>query len=116
TRYREESLNQESKHDALDQVRKFFPKGMPDAKDGWCKLSVEVTPESLKVWVGKTLLRTLSRAKLNRQVDLWWTGQHLGRAHRPPTPSYRPEGCLGLIVDRSTARFRNVILEPLPNP
>jgi hypothetical protein len=112
--YREQALDRKSEEDELRMARASFSQGMPGATGGWCKLIVDVTPEGLTVRVGETLLRTVPRREQDRKVELWWRGRHRDRIVLPPPPAFPPEGGLGLFVYRSTARFRNVIVEPLP--
>ncbi|MBI1916656.1 MAG: serine/threonine protein kinase [Planctomycetes bacterium] len=112
-RYRE--IDRDRPHDRrrLSLRRAPVPLGKPGS-DGWCRLDVEATLPLLTVRVNGRLLRRLPRGEQDGYVRLWWADLHREMAPAPPPPPYAPGGALGLFVERGTARFRNVIVQPLP--
>jgi hypothetical protein len=98
--------------------RAYFPRTGLDAS--WRPLAVEVTPDGVEgLWEGRSIGKlTASRWEGVTEAYLATT-----RASLPAVPYvqglapvYAPSGGLGLYVDRGSATFRRVVVEPLPEP
>jgi hypothetical protein len=79
----------------------------------WRKLAVEVTPAAVRVfWDGQLLPDgEISVDRLEKHVNM---NYQLTRRDIPGTPfNFSARGALGLVVNRGSASFRNVAVEPL---
>jgi serine/threonine-protein kinase len=79
----------------------------------WHDLAVEVTPAGVRgSWDGRAMGALTPQKFVDNVLDSLATV-----ADKPPGhPGYAPRGALGLYVVRGSASFRNVVLEPLPDP
>jgi serine/threonine-protein kinase len=80
---------------------------------GWHELVVDVTPEAVTGrWDGRAF-PPVPRGRMQNDTRTIWQGEK--EAGNPP-PVFPPRGPLGLIVGPGEAAFRNVVVEPLPEP
>jgi serine/threonine-protein kinase len=86
----------------------------------WRPIEVEVTPDGVKgTWGGATVI-TLPASDWDHDVNESLAGQRAGPQPAPYldglAPTYAPGGGLGLYVQRGSASFRRVAVEPLDRP
>ena len=93
----------------------FTPVGM--ARKSWRKLTIEVTPERVRIYLDGNLMGDMDPAKMDRDladrmpVLVKLDPNLFGPNPVPPRLNLR--GGVGLYVSRSSASFRNVTLEPM---
>lgn len=91
----------------------FKPKGVGVASGPWRQLTLEIDPQNVDGWFDGNFLGTLNIADLQRELDRQFQqSKKSGKLFFPA--QLRPQSSLGLYVDRGMARFRNVIVEPIP--
>jgi hypothetical protein len=83
-------------------------------------LAVEVTPEGVRgFWDGQPMgeLTAAAFAENARAAMATLAGKEPGSVYaRELWPVFTPRGSLGLYAVRSSASFRNVVIEPLTKP
>ena len=80
----------------------------------WRHLAVEVTSEKVILYWGEdpgnlVLMDEILRRRVDQLTQLHLRTRKLNFTFQPRSP-------LGLYVQRGTASFRNVVLQPYPNP
>jgi serine/threonine-protein kinase len=95
--------------------RLFQPAGFRGGP--WRQLTVEVTPDSVRVFWQDTLVgegdRNQAMADARAALAKYRTQRAGSVAERATDPQFEPRGSLGLYVLNGSASFRNVRVEPL---
>jgi hypothetical protein len=86
----------------------------PPPPDGWHKLAVEVAPDRFVAYFdgGRVGEFPFWQGELLQNHHDWWT-KALGVSPPPPPAACALLGALGLYVEKDSADFRNVAVEPL---
>ena len=79
---------------------------------GWRKLAIEVTTEKVRAFWEGSLLGEIGRSQINRSADNMLRARPDARTIRA---RFAARDALGLYVNKCTAAFRNVVIEP-PEP
>jgi serine/threonine protein kinase len=84
-----------------------------DKKIPWRRIEVHVTPDAVRAFCNGCQMGGFSLPGQWRKLNLWWR-----TTHKAPfqLPTFHPRGSLGLYVREGPAYFRNVTVEPLPQP
>ncbi len=92
----------------------FIPPPVP-AKEGspWRRVELQITPEEVRAFCDGAPMGDFVLAEARKRLPRQWQ-----KAHPPfsPLPAYSLRGSLGLYVLAGPANFRNVVVEPLPQP
>jgi serine/threonine-protein kinase len=83
-----------------------------DGDPGWRRLTIEVTAEKVRAFWEGGLLGEIGRSQINRSADSMLVARPDARTIRA---QFAARDALGLYVNKCTAAFRNVVIEP-PEP
>jgi hypothetical protein len=94
-----------------------FPNDPPlpaDPKGGlWHRMEVRVYPDIVQGFCDDRLMGAYDIADVQRRIPQMWRAAHRATV---PLPTFPSRGGLGLYVIAGPANFRNVVVEPLPQP
>jgi hypothetical protein len=79
----------------------------------WHRIEVRVTPDEVRAFCDGCLMGDLSLPIQRGKINTWWQTTHEAPFQ---LPTLHPRGSLGVYVKEGPAYFRNVTLEPLPQP
>lgn len=79
----------------------------------WRRIEVHVTPIEVKAFCNGRLMGIYLVSNDQKKIAKAWRNLHPVAS---PIPAFPPRGGLGLFIVRGPANFRNIVVEPLPQP